>query len=254
MIRVTVWNEYFHEQVNEQVRGIYPNGMHNTIADFLRCDDIEVRTATLYAPGTDFNCENPQIAPDAGLTEEVLKNTDVLIWWGHCRHAFVPDEIAMRVKTEVLKGMGFIGLHSAHGSKPFRLLMGSTGYLTWRINDDVERVWTVMPSHPIAQGVGRYFELHGEETYGEPFGIPNPDDLVFIGWYNGGEVFRSGCTFHRDNGRIFYFQPGHETYPTFHNENVQTVIRNAVRWAAPVLRVEQLTCPQVERIEPMPEK
>lgn len=236
MIRVTVWNEFQHEKENETVQKIYPNGIHNAIADFLRCDDIEVRTATMDDP-------------ECGLTDEILAQTDVLIWWGHRFHWRVPDEIAFRVCEAVRRGMGFIALHSSHDSKPFRYLMGTSGTLTWREDGDRERLWVVKPAHPIAQGLGRYFELPEVETYGEPFGIPEPDEVVLIGWYDGGEVFRSGCTFHRDNGKIFYFQPGHETYPVFHNENVQKVIRNAVYWAMPQYRVDELTFEHVQRLE-----
>ena len=235
MIRVTVWNEYQHEKIETAVSDVYPNGIHNAVADFLRCDDITVRTATLDDP-------------ECGLTEEVLKETDVLLWWGHIAHDKVPDEVANRVKDEVLKGMGFIALHSAHHSKPFRYLMGTSGNLSWRENGDMERIWTIKPGHPIAQGIGRYFELPHVETYAEPFGIPNPDEVIFMGWYEGGELFRSGCTFHRDNGRIFYFQPGHETFPVFYNVNVQTIIRNAVYWAKPVIRLEKLECPHISKI------
>lgn len=232
MIRVTVWNEFAHEKTNEKVKEIYPDGIHNCIADFLRTDDITVRTATL----DDEEC---------GLTEEVLKETDLLIWWGHCKHGLVPDEVAERVKQEVLKGMGMIFLHSAHHSKPFKLLMGTSCNLCWRESNDTERLWRINEAHPITQGLPLYFELPGEETYGEPFGIPEPDEVLFIGWYSGGEVFRSGCTFHRGNGKIFYFQPGHESFPTYRNDNVQTIIRNAVRWAAPVYRADALICPHV---------
>ena len=236
MLRVTIWNEYAHEKTDERVREVYPGGIHNAIADFLKSDDIEVRTATL----DDEEC---------GLTEEVLKNTDVLIWWGHMKHGAVPDEVAWRVRDEVLKGMGFIGLHSAHHSKPFRFLMGTSCNLSWREDGDLERIWTINPAHPIAQGIGRYFELPHVETYAEPFGIPEPDEVVFMGWYEGGELFRSGCTYHRENGRIFYFQPGHETFPIFCDKNVQTIIRNAVYWAKPVLRLEKLECPHVTKIQ-----
>ena len=173
----------------------------------------------------------------------------MLIWWGHMAHHKVPDEIAINVRNEVLMGMGFICLHSAHHSKPFKLLMGTTCNLSWRENGDMERIWTVNPAHPISKGIGRYFELEHVETYAEPFGIPNPDEVVFMGWYEGGELFRSGCTFHRENGRIFYFQPGHETFPIFYNENVQTIIRNAVYWANPVYRSEELDCPHIKKID-----
>ena len=236
MIRVTVWNEFLHEKRSELVKSIYPDGIHAVIADFLKSDDIEVRTATLE----DEEC---------GLTQEALDNTDVLIWWGHMGHNEVPDAVVTRVKESVLKGMGFIGLHSAHHSKIFKALMGTSCNLGWREDGDLERIWTVNPAHPIAQGIGRYFELPHVETYAEPFGIPEPDEVVFMGWYEGGELFRSGCTFHRGNGRIFYFQPGHETYPVFYDKNVQTVIRNAVYWAKPIIRDDALLCPHIEKIE-----
>ena len=166
--------------------------------------------------------------PECGLTDEVLNDTDVLIWWGHIRHGDVPDNVVNRVRKSVLKGMGLIVLHSGHHSKIFRALMGTSCNLSWREDGDLERIWTINPAHPI--------------------GIPEPDEVVFMGWYEGGELFRSGCTFHRENGRIFYFQPGHETFPIFYNENVQTIIRNAVRWAAPVLRIPELDCPNVQKV------
>lgn len=234
MIRVLVWNEFYHEKNHEKVKAVYPNGIHKTIAEFLKCDDIEVKTATL----DDEEC---------GLTQEVLDNTDVLIWWGHVRHHLVPDEIAMRVRDAVLEGMGMIFLHSAHHSKPFRFLLGTSCNLGWREDGDMERVWVVKPSHPIVQGLGRYFELEHEETYAEPFDIPEPDELIMMGWYEGGELFRSGCCYNRGNGKIFYFQPGHETFPTFKNENVQTVIKNAVRWVNPTYRAK-LSCPMIKKI------
>lgn len=240
MINVTIWNEFLHEKTEEICKKIYPDGIHGAIRDFLKTDEeLNVRTITLDDP-------------DCGITDELLDNTDVMLWWGHIGHNRVPDEIAAKVRDAVLKGMGLIVLHSGHHSKVFKMLMGTSCNLTWRENGDMERVWVSAPAHPIAQGLGRYFELDGVETYGEPFGIPEPDEVVFIGWYSGGEVFRSGCTFHRGNGKIFYFQPGHETFPIFHNENVQRIIRNAVYWAKPVYRVPALECPNV--VKPGEEK
>lgn len=234
MIRVTVWNEFKHEKEMEEVKKIYPNGIHAAIADFLgKEEDIEVRCATLDME-------------ECGLTQEVIDNTDVLLWWGHCAHEAVPDAIVDRVQEAVLKGMGMVFLHSAHHSKPFKRLMGTSCNLCWREDGDMERLWVVDPGHPITQGLGKYFELEHEEMYGEPFGIPEPQKVVLLGWYEGGEAFRSGCCYVRGNGKIFYFQPGHETYPTYHNKDVQTVIKNAVRWAEPVNRVEKLECPQVK--------
>ena len=231
MIRVLVWNEFFHESTKEHVAAIYPNGMHNTIKDFLQCDDIQVRTATLQ----DENC---------GITKEILAETDVLIWWGHMKHNEVPYEVAYMIKDAVLSGMGAIFLHSGHHSRPFRELVGTSGNLTWRETGDSEVLWVIEPAHPITQGIDRFIRLEHEETYGEPFVIPTPDKLLFIGSYSGGEVFRSGCLFERGNGKIFYFQPGHETFPTFKVPEIQTVIRNAVRYVAPTCRME-VKCPHV---------
>lgn len=234
MIRVLVWNEFRHEKTKENVKAIYPDGMHTVIADFLKDDDIEVKTAWLDQE----NC---------GITKEVLDNTDVLIWWGHMAHGEVPDSVAYLVRDAVLSGMGAIFLHSGHHSKPFRYLLGTSCNLTWRETADSEILWVVEPSHPITRGIDRYFTLPAEETYGEPFTIPTPDKLLFISNFSGGEVFRSGCLFERTNGKIFYFQPGHETFPTYYDKNVQTVIKNAVRFVAPAYR-EFITAPHVRKI------
>lgn len=223
MTRVTVWNENRHEQKNPVVSDIYPKGIHGAIADFLQVENYEVKTATLDEP-------------EHGLTDEVLQNTDVLVWWGHLAHHEVQDEIVAKVKERVLDGMGLIVLHSGHFSKLFKELMGTSCDLKWREADDRERIWVVDPSHPIADGIGEYIELEKEEMYGEHFDIPAPDELIFTSWFEGGEVFRSGCVFKRGNGRIFYFRPGHETYPTYHNEQVQQVIKNAVAYVKPVSR------------------
>jgi len=219
MIRVTVWNEYLHEPAEPHIAAIYPNGIHNAIADFLKTDEeLQVRTATLNEP-------------EHGLTQEVLDNTDVLLWWGHMGHHLVSDEIVERVYQRVMNGMGLICLHSAHMSKIFRRLMGTNCSLRWREINENERIWTIDPTHPIAAGIPDYFELEKEEMYGERFDIPAPDELIFIGWFRGGEVFRSGVTYRRGFGKIFYFQPGHESYGNFYNPYVQTIIRNAVYWA-----------------------
>jgi len=232
MIKVTIYNEFVHEKTDEAVKAIYPNGIHQTLKNYLEDDEIKVNTVTL------------DDLPD-GLNDEVLGNTDVLIWWGHLAHQRVPDEVAIRVQQAVLRGMGAIFLHSGHHSKPFKLLMGTSCNLTWREDGDYELVWVCNPAHPIAQGIGRFIKLEEEETYGEPFGIPEPDELVFIGSYEGGEVFRSGCCYRKENGKVFYFQPGHETVPTYHNPDILKVIKNAIKWANPVYRVPELVCPHV---------
>jgi len=219
-LKVTVWNEYRHEKSDEGIRNVYPNGMHSPIAEHLRSEGITVRTATLDEP-------------EHGLTSEVLADTDVLTWWGHMAHHEVSDEIIMRVYQRVLDGMGLIVLHSGHFSKIFVRLMGTTCNLIWRDIGERERVWVVEPGHPIAAGLGPYFDIPHEEMYGERFDIPAPDTLVFLSWFQGGEVFRSGCCYQRGLGKIFYFRPGHETFPTYYQKEVLQVITNGVKWAAP---------------------
>jgi len=238
-IRVTVWGEFRHEKKNPKVASLYPQGMHETIAAFLRPHaDFTVRTAWLDQP-------------EHGLTDTVIADTDVLIWWGHIAHGDVQDAIVAKVKTRVLEGMGLIALHSAHYAKIFKALLGTTCSLKWREATDKERLWNINPAHPITQGIGEYFEIPQEEMYGEPFGIPEPDQLIFISWFTGGEVFRSGATWQRGNGRIFYFRPGHETYPTYHQPQIQQLIGNAVRWATPVASAVPLRG-NAPPIEPIP--
>jgi trehalose utilization protein len=218
-INVTIFNENIHEQQNERVRQVYPEGIHGAIAAHLRQqDDMTVQTATLEQP-------------EHGLTEAVLAETDVLLWWGHLAHDQVQDAIVDRVQQRVLKGMGLIVLHSGHFSKIFKRLMGTTCGLVWREADEKERLWVVSPNHPITQGLDRFIEIPQAEMYGEYFDIPDPDELIFISWFQGGEVFRSGATWHRGQGRIFYFRPGHETYPIYYQEEVLKVLVNGIRWA-----------------------
>ncbi len=219
--RITIWNEGRHEKSHPAVKDVYPNGMHTVIAAALKEKGLaELRTATLDEP-------------EHGLTTEVLESTDVLFWWGHMAHGDVRDDIVEQVYQRVLKGMGLIVLHSGHFSKIFRKLMGTTCNLKWREVGEKERMWVVNPGHPIASGLSEYFELEHEEMYGEHFDIPAPDELVFVSWFAGGEVFRSGCCFFRGAGKIFYFRPGHETYPTFYQPEIQQTLYNAALWAAP---------------------
>lgn len=240
MIRVTVWNEFYHEREYEGIRKIYPDGIHECIKGFLLTDtQIKVHTATFDEP-------------EHGLMEEVLNNTDVLIIWSHGKQEEFADEVAMRVKDYVHMGMGLIALHSAHYSKIMKLLLGTSMTLRWR-HGDRERLWCTSPAHPIAAGIPQYVEIPEEEMYGEYFDIPKPDDVIFTGWFASGEVFRSGCTFTRGYGKIFYFQPGHEEYPIYYMPEIQQIIKNAVYWAIPVKRcgdpiqcVEVIKTPEME--------
>ncbi len=220
-MRVTVWNEFRHEKTNQRVIKVYPNGIHNVIADGLtEHGNTDVGTATLDEP-------------EHGLTDDALAKTDVLLWWGHMAHDKVDDAVVEKVHQRVLEGMGLIVLHSGHFSKIFKRLMGTTCNLKWRADGEKERLWVVDPTHPIVAGIGEYIELPEEEMYGEHFDVPPPETLVFVSWFAGGEVFRSGACYTRGAGKIFYFRPGHERHPTYYNEEIGTVIRNGVRWAAP---------------------
>lgn len=239
-LRVTVWNEGRHEQKSPDIAALYPQGIHGAIAEGLRKHGFDVKTATLDEP-------------EHGLTDAVLDATDVLIWWGHMAHGDVKDEIVDKVHQRVLNGMGLIVLHSGHFSKIFKRLMGTTCNLMWREMGERERVWCVNPAHPIAEGIPDHFEIAHSEMYGEPFGIPEPDSLVFVSWYQGGEVFRSGACFYRGRGKVFYFSPGHETYPIYYHEMVIKVIANGVRWAAPTAGPEIPVANRKQPLEPITE-
>ena len=246
-IRTIVWGENVHERENEVVRDLYPDGMHECIAQALNKDaNISATTATLQDE-------------EHGLPQSRLAETDVLIWWGHAAHGDVSDAVCERVCEAVWSGMGIIFLHSSHFSKPFKRLMGTACNLTWREAGERERLWVTSVNHPIARGLPTSFELEYEEMYGEPFGVPEPLETVFVSWFQGGEVFRSGLTYKRGAGNVFYFRPGHETYPTYHDANVHTVLRNAVNWAHnPARRVDDpIGAPNVpvdEAPEPIEER
>ena len=221
-IRVTVWNEYLHEAQFQEIAAIYPEGIHGCIASFLEKAGFTVSTAVLRMP-------------EHGLTKEVLDSTDVLIWWGHMAHHEVSDEIVERLYRRGVDGMGLIVLHSGHASKIFQKVCGTdSGMLKWREDGEREILWTVDPGHPIAAGLEEKIIIPHEEMYGEHFNIPAPEELVFISWFEGGEVFRSGCCYHRGKGKVFYFRPGHEAFPVYFQKEVQQVMINAVKWAAPV--------------------
>ncbi len=142
-LRVTIWNEFIHEQTVDQVRKIYPDGLHAVIAATLESrlgTEVRVRVATLDEP-------------EHGLTYAALAETDVLLWWGHAAHERVEDNIVQRVHDRVLHGMGFVALHSAHNSKIFRRLMGTSCMLRWREAAEKERVWVIDPGHPVVAGL-----------------------------------------------------------------------------------------------------
>ncbi len=245
-IRVTVWHEYVHEKNKPEVARMYPDGMHVVMKQAIEeklGSRAMVRTATLQEP-------------EHGLTEQVLAETDVLTWWGHTAHKLVDDAIVDRVQKRVLEGMGLVVLHSGHYSKIFKKLMGTGCGLKWREVGERERLWCVNPGHPIAAGLEKdYFELEHTEMYGELFDVPTPDELVFISWFEGGEVFRSGCVWTRGRGKVFYFRPGHETYPIYYDDNVRRVLANGVKYVAPVANRSpySLEAPQIKvPLSPIP--
>ncbi len=240
-MRVTVFNEYLHEVEAESVRSVYPDGIHAALASAVRehVPGAEVRAATLREP-------------DHGLSQDVVDSTDVLLWWGHKAHAEVSDEVAERVQRAVLAGMGLVVLHSGHYSKPFVRLMGTHGSLKWREADEKERLWNLQPGHPVLEGVPEHFELEREEMYGERFDVPDPDELLMISWFQGGEVFRSLMTWRRGHGRVVYFRPGHETYPTYHHPLVRRIVANAAAYAAARTRRDDSQSPNAAALEDVP--
>jgi trehalose utilization protein len=221
--RATVWCEYRQERERGPAADAYPGGIHRRLAEILDAAGFRTRTAVLDDPGL-------------GLGGDVLDETDVLLWWGHRHHDAVPDALADRVRDRVLEGMGLVALHSSHFSKPFLRLMGTSGRLSWRVSGERERIWVVDPGHPVAAGLDRCIVIDREEMYGEPFDVPQPDELVLVSWFEGGEVFRSGCAWRRGRGRVFYFRPGHETFRAYHHPGVARVVANAARWAADASR------------------
>lgn len=233
-MKVTVVCEYNPSMDSEEGKKAYPEGMDRCIADFLKKAGHDVTLVRADENGVH------------GLTDEILESTEVMFWWGHWYHGAVAEEIADKVVLRAQRGMGMVFLHSAHVSKPFKKLTGGTGSLKWREVGEHERLWCVDMSHPIAAGLGEFIDIPQEEMYGEPFDIPKPDELVYIGWFQGGEVFRGGCVFKRGRGKFFYFNPGHETYPTYKIPEVQKLLAQACEYVAPQSPVlERFDCPNV---------
>lgn len=242
-IRVLVWDENPQHAPKE----MYPENIRGAVAEGLRelgGDRLSVSVAHLDEP-------------DQGITEAALAETDVLLWWGHVRHGEVADGTVERVREAVTRrGMGFIALHSAHYSRPFRQILGCMGHLQggWRENNPPEReeITVCAPRHPIAKGV-QDFVLEHEEMYGAPFATPPPSVVVFQSYFpTGGEYFPSGACWTVGKGiipdfesgrgkganqgegigRVFYFRPGHESVPTYFDANIRRVLYNATLWAA----------------------
>lgn len=235
-MNITVFCEDSSYMANvEHVNKVYPKGLGRGIADVF---------------GKDTKLILQKDGEDASALLSILDDTDVLVWWGHTLHSSVSDDVVTEVCNRVLRGMGLIALHSAHVSKVFKKLMGTSCTLKWREDDTNERLWCVNPNHPICRGVDEHVDLAKEEMYGEFFDIPTPDELVYIGWFKGGEVFRAGCVFNRGNGKVFYFNPGHETYPTYKNASIRKIMKNAAKYVCPQNGIRPpFTCPNTQPLE-----
>lgn len=235
-MKVTVVCEHNPSMDSEEGMRAYPEGFANALAGIFRGLDAEA--VLLRADEQGVHC----------LTDEILGKTDVMVWWGHWYHTAVDSELVEKIAYRVQCGMGMIFLHSAHDSKPFKRLLGTSCSLSWREDGKKELFWCVDPTHPIARGLGEYIEIPQEEMYGEPFDIPVPDELVYVGWFTGGEVLRGGCVFHRGRGKIFYFNPGHETYPTYKLEKVRQLLSQACEYVAPKDGIaENMFCRHIEK-------
>ncbi len=238
-----VWDENKKSVPTE----VYPSNIRGAIADALNVSEVVNIVAATACLDDDHQ----------GITADVLRNIDVLIWWGHARHDEVTDETAELVRSAVHNdGLGFLPLHSAHYSKPFKAVLSANGHLKggWRENDnpaDTEEITVAAPKHPIAEGIVG-FTIDQEEMYGAPFDVPPYQVVVFQSYFpTGGEYFPSfattvgkgidpafasgsgnGANQGEGAGRVFYFRPGHETFPTYHLPVVQKILRNAVLWLA----------------------
>jgi trehalose utilization protein len=201
---------------------VYPDGIPGAIAQQLGVAGIRCARASIDDP-------------EQGLGEERLAACGVLLWFGHSRHADVTPETTARVVRHVIdRGMGLVALHSAHHSRPFAQLLGTACDIGgWREDGRPEVLHVVEPKHPIARGLPLTFTIPHEEMYAEPFVVPTPEAVVLISSFERGGVFRSGCCWTRGRGRIFYFRPGHETFPVYHDPIVGRVLANACTWARP---------------------
>ena len=232
-INVTVFCEHNQDRY-EPVKSVYPDGMHETIADAFRgFPEFEViHIAT-------------QDMPEHGLTSDVLEKTDVLVWWSHLDNPQFDDDVSDRVIKRIVEGgMGFLCLHSSIFSKPWQKILGifidagAWGRFRTMPKGEKQRVWVTAPGHPITAGLGEYVEIPQDEMYGEPQLMPGPDRTVFISWWEGGDVGRSGCVFERGRGKLFQFTPGHEEFPIYYQEEVRLIMRNAVKFLAPAKGVK----------------
>jgi trehalose utilization protein len=217
---VVVWSE------GTAPKNVYPNDINGAIAEGLaKLEGWDVVKANLSDA-------------EQGLPDDLLQRTDVLIWWGHQRHGQVKNELVEKIVRRVKEdGMGFISLHSSHFAKPNRKLMGTgCGWKAYVGDSTTLKIIVKEPTHPIAEGIKEFTITHNER-YSDPYGVPEPKAVVFEGTAtlrNGQtDTSRQGFCWEIGKGRMFYFQPGHETNPVFFDENVRKILANAVKWAAP---------------------
>ena len=270
-IRVVVWDERQPRQ-----KEAYENFLGNEIARYLeKQSGLSVQSVALDDP-------------EQGLSDTILDNCDVLIWWGHQRQSEVLPETGRKIVNKILSGsIAFIPLHSAHWATPFveamneitrrhaeQLVKSTQQEITYvappkqytvpkydtritpytivrKFPDGKEKFEVHLPfccfpayrndgkpslvkvlktGHPIANGLPDEFELPQTEMYDEPFHVPPPDEVIFEERWATGEWFRSGMVWRLGKGRIFYFRPGHETFPVYKQELALKIINNAVRW------------------------
>lgn len=224
-IRVTVWSEGIDAELEPRAIALYPDDINTYLAGFLKGNaDFEVRCRDISQP------EN-------GMGQDIIDGTDVLLWWSHLYDDQVSDEVVDRIVDAVLDGkMNLALLHAGIHSKIGTKLLGknsTTG--KYREVGEMERMWVIDRGHPVVAGLEKeYLEFPDSEMYGEPYGMPTPDEIVFISWFEGGEVLRSGVSWHKGAGRVFYLAPGHEEFPVYANPELQKVMANMIRWLRPV--------------------
>lgn len=240
-IKVTVWSEGIDPELEPRAIAIYPDDINTYLAGFMsKEEDFEVITRNIHQK------EN-------GLSQEILDDTDVLVWWSHLYDDQVSDEVANRVTRAVLNGMGILFLHASLGSKPAKRLLGENSLDgKYREVGEMERIWVVNRSHFIVGDLEKeYIEIPGSEMYGEPYGMPTPDDIVFISWFEGGEVLRSGVSWNKGAGKVFFFSPGHEEFPVYYNREIQKIINNIVRWLKPINSPKLTFHGEIDSMEPI---
>lgn len=225
-MNITIFNEYHPNEHTGKAEKNYPGGIHIALKSIFESQEYDVVTAT-------------QEQACNGLTDEILDNTDVLLWWSKNWDNELLNSVADKVVSRIREGMGAVFLHSAKNSKPFLRLTGTTSAtapVSWKEPGESERLFVVSPAHPIAEGIPSGYVIPNEEPYCEYFDIPKPDDIVFLGGFGNGMCIRAGVTFTRGAGKIFFFQPGHDSFPVYNDKVIRRIILNAVNWAKPVAK------------------